>query len=59
MDSPQLPPHYELIKLEHVDSVMSEAARRAGDGAEEGTLIWATEQEGIVGSRRRAICTAR
>jgi BirA family biotin operon repressor/biotin-[acetyl-CoA-carboxylase] ligase len=44
MDSPQLPPHYELIKLEHVDSVMSEAARRAGDDAEEGTLIWATEQ---------------
>jgi BirA family biotin operon repressor/biotin-[acetyl-CoA-carboxylase] ligase len=44
MDSPQLPPHYELIHLEHVDSVMSEGARRAGEGAGEGTLIWATEQ---------------
>lgn len=44
MDSPQLPPHYELIQLTHVDSVMSEAARRAGEGADEGTLIWAAEQ---------------
>lgn len=44
MDSPQLPPHYELVRLDHVDSVMSEAARRACDGAEEGTLVWAMEQ---------------
>ena len=43
-ESPQLPPHYELIQLEHVDGVMQEAARRARDGAEEGTLIWALEQ---------------
>ncbi len=43
-DSPQLPPHYELIQLAHVDSVMQEAARRARDAAEEGTLIWAMEQ---------------
>jgi BirA family biotin operon repressor/biotin-[acetyl-CoA-carboxylase] ligase len=43
-ESPQLPPHYALIRLAHVDSVMREAARRANDGAEEGTLIWATEQ---------------
>lgn len=43
-DSPQLPPQFELIKLGRVDSVMQEAARRARDGAEEGTLIWANEQ---------------
>lgn len=43
-DSPQLPPHYELIELGSVDSVMGEAARRARDGGEEGTLVWATEQ---------------
>ncbi len=43
-DSPQLPPHYELVQLAHVDSVMQEAARRARDGAEEATLIWAVEQ---------------
>lgn len=43
-DSPQLPPQYELVQLEQVDSVMQEAARRARDGAEEGTLVWALEQ---------------
>lgn len=43
-DSPQLPPHYDLVHLSHVDDVMREAARRARRGAEEGTLIWATEQ---------------
>lgn len=43
--SPQLPPHYELIRLARVDSVMAETARRARDGAEEGTLVWADEQE--------------
>ena len=43
-DSPQLPPHYDLIRLVHVDSVVQEAARRARDGAEEGTLVWATDQ---------------
>ena len=44
MDSPQLPPHYHLVHLDYVDSVVSEAARRAQAGAEEGTLVWATEQ---------------
>ncbi len=43
-DSPQLPPQYELVQLAQVDSVMGEAASRASDGAEEGTLIWALEQ---------------
>lgn len=41
---PQLPPQFELVQLGGVDGVMQEAARRARDGAEEGTLIWATEQ---------------
>lgn len=43
-ESPQLPSQYELIQLAQVDSVMGEAASRARDGAEEGTLIWALEQ---------------
>jgi BirA family biotin operon repressor/biotin-[acetyl-CoA-carboxylase] ligase len=43
-NSPQLPPQFELVQLARVDSVMQEAARRARDGAEEGTLIWASEQ---------------
>ena len=43
-DAPQLPPQFELIRLARVDSVMLEAERRAREGAEEGTLIWATEQ---------------
>lgn len=43
-DSPQLPPHYELVQLYHVDDVMREAARRARNGAGEGTLVWAVEQ---------------
>ncbi|MDX1434642.1 MAG: biotin/lipoate--protein ligase family protein [Gammaproteobacteria bacterium] len=39
-----LPPQYELITLEHVDSVLAEAGRRAAAGADEGTLIWAATQ---------------
>jgi len=42
--SPQLPPQYQLVELGSVDSVVSEAARRACDGAQEGTLVWAAEQ---------------
>lgn len=43
--SPQLPPHYELIQLARVDSVVQEGMRRARDGADEGTLVWAAEQD--------------
>lgn len=39
-----LPSLYELIELQSVDSVVTEARRRAENGAEEGTLIWAHEQ---------------
>ncbi len=43
-ESPQLPSQYDLVQLARVGSVMEEAANRASDGAEEGTLIWALEQ---------------
>lgn len=43
-DSPQLPPHYDLVELPDVDDVVQEAMRRAREGAEEGTLVWAVEQ---------------
>jgi len=42
--SPQLPTQFELVQLARVDNVMGEAARRARDGADEGTLVWAVEQ---------------
>lgn len=41
---PILPPAYRLIALESVDSTNEEAKRRAREGAEDGTLIWAQEQ---------------
>ena len=44
IDSPQLPAQFELVQLAGVDDVMQEAARRARDGADEGTLVWAGEQ---------------
>ncbi|MDX1512787.1 MAG: biotin--[acetyl-CoA-carboxylase] ligase [Gammaproteobacteria bacterium] len=50
-DRPRLPVAYELVELGRVDSVMEEAARRAGEGAGEGTLIWATEQTDAVTRR--------
>ncbi len=43
-DLPALPAAYELVSLDRVDSVVGEAARRAVQGAGEGTIIWAREQ---------------
>ncbi len=43
-DRPRLPPAYRLVALDAVDSTNAEAKRRARDGAEDGTLIWAREQ---------------
>ncbi len=40
----ELPAVYELVRRERVDSVQAEAWRLALAGADEGTLIWATEQ---------------
>lgn len=42
--TPSLPPAYRLIALDRVGSTNDEAKRLAGEGAEEGTLIWAIEQ---------------
>lgn len=42
--APELPHVYELIVCDAVDSAVDEARRRAGAGAEEGTLVWAQEQ---------------
>ena len=39
-----LPPAYRLVALESVDSTNEEAKRRAREGAEDGTLVWAKEQ---------------
>lgn len=39
-----LPHQYELVILDRVDDVTREAARRAADGAEEGTFVVAVEQ---------------
>ena len=41
---PSLPPAYRLVALDSVDSTNEEAKRRAREGAEDGTLIWAGEQ---------------
>jgi BirA family biotin operon repressor/biotin-[acetyl-CoA-carboxylase] ligase len=40
----RLHPAYRLVALDSVTSTMEEARKRAEDGAEDGTLIWAREQ---------------
>lgn len=49
-----LPPAYRLVALDRVDSTNEEAKRRAREGAEEGTLVWAREQSAGRGRRGRA-----
>jgi BirA family biotin operon repressor/biotin-[acetyl-CoA-carboxylase] ligase len=39
-----IPPLYELISYDTVDSVVEEAKRLARQGVEEGTLVWARQQ---------------
>lgn len=51
--TPHLPPAYRLVALEEVDSTNSEAKRRAAEGAEDGTLIWARSQTGGYGRQGR------
>ena len=41
---PRLPPQFELVTLDRTGSVMDAALARAGNGAGEGTLVWAREQ---------------
>jgi len=48
-DLPLLPPQYDLVALETVDSVLEECRRRAENGAEEGLLIWAQQQTAAFG----------
>jgi len=51
--APRLPPAYRLIRLDTVESTNDEAARLAGQGAEEGTLVWARAQTRGRGRRQR------
>ena len=52
-DRPSLPPVYEPVLLERVDSVVDEACRRAESGADEGTLVWARQQTAAYGASGR------
>ena len=53
-DRPKLPVAYELIELDKVDSVIEEAARRANQGAGEGTVVWAHEQSDALTRRGKS-----
>ncbi len=44
MTSPDLPPVYNLLTYDTVDSAVEEAKRLAAQGAEEGTLVWTRNQ---------------
>lgn len=52
-EHPRLPPAYRLLSFERVDSTNEVAKRSVGDGAEDGTLIWAREQTAGRGRRGR------
>ena len=53
-DLPRLPPAYRLVALEAVENTNDEARRLAGEGAVDGTLVWAREQTKGRGRRGRA-----
>lgn len=53
-EAPILPPDFDLVALESVDSTNAEAIRRAETGAPGGTLIWARTQTAGRGRRGRA-----
>lgn len=53
-DAAALPPHYRLLSYERVDSAGAQAIRLARQGAEEGTLIVASEQSAGYGRLRQA-----
>jgi BirA family transcriptional regulator, biotin operon repressor / biotin---[acetyl-CoA-carboxylase] ligase len=55
---PRLPPAYRLVALEEIDSTSAEAKRRAAEGAEDGTLVWARRQTGGYGRQGRAWASA-
>lgn len=53
-EAPILPPDFDLVALDSVDSTNAEAIRRAEAGAPGGTLIWARTQTAGRGRRGRA-----
>jgi BirA family biotin operon repressor/biotin-[acetyl-CoA-carboxylase] ligase len=54
-----LPSFFRVQRFDRIDSTSDEAKRCAGDGAEEGTLIWALEQSAGRGRRGRAWLSPR
>lgn len=52
--APVLPPAYRLVALDRVGSTNDEARRLAGEGAEDGTLVWALEQSAGRGRQGRS-----
>ena len=54
MTAPRLSPFYRLASFAEIDSTNDEAKRRAGEGAPEGTLIWARAQSAGRGRRGRS-----
>ena len=58
-EEPKLPPAYRLVALDRVDSTYDEAIRRAGQGAEDGTLVWAREQTSGKGRQGRGFDSPR
>jgi len=49
-----LPPFFRLLRFDRIGSTSDEAKRLAEAGADEGTLVWALEQEAGRGRRGRA-----
>ena len=52
--APSLPPAFRLVALERAGSTNDEARRLAGEGAQDGTLVWARAQTGGRGRLGRA-----
>lgn len=53
MTAPRLSPFFRLASFAEIDSTNDEAKRRAGEGAAQGTLIWAQAQRAGRGRRGR------
>jgi BirA family transcriptional regulator, biotin operon repressor / biotin---[acetyl-CoA-carboxylase] ligase len=51
---PRLSPFYGLVSFTDIDSTNDEAKRRAGEGAAQGTLVWARAQSAGRGRRGRS-----
>lgn len=56
---PELPDAIHLIAEDRIDSTNAAARRLAGEGAPDGTLVWAREQTGGRGRRGRAWASPR